>query len=142
MLGAVEHYEWLGTAFGGAGAGASRRARIAAGLKAVEAHEHALTVRLIDGLKAIPGLAIQGLTERQALARRVPTVSFTKEGADPAAIVQAMADKDIYLWSGHNYGVEPVRRLGLIDRGGVVRIGLAQYSTAEEVDRLLAALRG
>ena len=31
-------------------------------------------------------------------------------------------------------------RLGLLDRGGVVRIGLTHYNTAAEVDRLLEAL--
>ncbi|TIT56732.1 MAG: cysteine desulfurase-like protein, partial [Mesorhizobium sp.] len=39
-----------------------------------------------------------------------------------------------------NYGLEPIRRLGLADRNGVVRIGLAHYNTATEVDFLLAKL--
>jgi selenocysteine lyase/cysteine desulfurase len=31
-------------------------------------------------------------------------------------------------------------RLDLADRGGLVRIGFVHYNTAEEVDRVLAAL--
>ena len=33
-----------------------------------------------------------------------------------------------------------MERLGLADRGGVVRIGLTHYNTAAEVDRLVEAL--
>ena len=33
-----------------------------------------------------------------------------------------------------------MERLGLLDSGGVVRIGLTHYNTAAEVDRLVEAL--
>ena len=33
-------------------------------------------------------------------------------------------------------------RLGIEDQGGMLRIGLVHYNTAEEIDALLAALRG
>ncbi|MDQ0392677.1 cysteine desulfurase-like protein [Labrys monachus] len=142
VLGAIEHYQWVGTRFGGAEPVDRRRAQIVAGIRAIDAHEQALTAQLIEGLARIPGVAIQGLTARQAMPRRVPTVSFVHPGADPRAICEGMAREGISLWHGHNYGVEPVRRLGLLDKGGVVRIGLGQYNTGAEVDRLLAALEG
>ena len=53
----------------------------------------------------------------------------------------ALALENIFLWSGHNYALEPIARIGLADRGGVLRIGLAHYNTAEEVDSLLAQLQ-
>ncbi len=133
VLGAVEHFESLGV-------GATRRERIASGIAAAEAYERALTERLIDGLEALPGVRIIGLTARQAMARRVPTVSFVADGRAPAGIAKAMAEANISLWSGHNYGIEPIARLGLADKGGVVRIGLGHYNTAAEVDRLIEVL--
>lgn len=139
VRGAIEHFEWIGTTFGGAEAGASRRDRFIAGMHAVDGHERDLTARLIEGLQAFPKLKIQGLTDRQTLSRRVPTVSFTYAGTDPAEICQAMAEKNISLWHGHNYGIEPTTRLGLMDKGGVVRVGLAQYNTQAEVDRFLSS---
>ncbi|WP_018182960.1 cysteine desulfurase-like protein [Kaistia granuli] len=139
VRGAIEHFEWIGTTFGGASDQSTRRQRFVAGMHAVDAHERVLTARLIEGLQSFPKLKIQGLTEKQTLARRVPTVSFTYAGTDPAEICKAMAARNISLWHGHNYGIEPTTRLGLIDKGGVVRVGLAQYNTTEEVDRFISS---
>ena len=44
------------------------------------------------------------------------------------------------MWDGHNYAIELVGALGLLDKGGVLRIGMAHYNTAEEIDRTLAAI--
>ncbi len=74
------------------------------------------------------------------MARRVPTVSFTVEGMAPDDIAKHLAADNIYVWSGHNYALEPVRRMGLQDKGGVLRVGLAHYNNIEEVDALLASL--
>jgi selenocysteine lyase/cysteine desulfurase len=38
------------------------------------------------------------------------------------------------------YALELTERLGLEDRGGLLRLGIVHYNTAEEIDRLLAAL--
>jgi selenocysteine lyase/cysteine desulfurase len=70
----------------------------------------------------------------------VPTVSVTVDGKDPADLAQKFAAENIFVWSGHNYAVEPVTRMELMDKGGVLRIGLAHYNTADEVDELLNQL--
>jgi len=101
------------------------------------AWEHALTRRLINGLSSFRGLTIRGVTSDNAMHRRVPTVSFTLEGQHPQAIAKALAADNIFVWSGHNYAVEPVKRMGLMESGGVLRVGLAHYNTPEEVDALL-----
>ena len=44
------------------------------------------------------------------------------------------------VWSGHYYAVEPMRRLGLLESGGLTRIGFVNTTTDSEVDRLLDAL--
>jgi selenocysteine lyase/cysteine desulfurase len=44
------------------------------------------------------------------------------------------------VWDGDFYATGLIERLGLADRGGVVRIGLTHYNTAAEVDRLVEAL--
>ena len=99
-----------------------------------------LTARLVDGLLEHPRVRVHGLSVAQTMKRRVPTVSFTVEGMDPAPIAEAMAARRIYVWSGHNYGIEPVRQLGLDESKGVLRVGLAQYNTGDEVDRFLDSL--
>lgn len=102
--------------------------------------ETQLCRQLIAGLKAINGLTIHGIASDNAMDRRVPTVSVTVDGHHPAALAKRLAQDNIFVWSGHNYALEPVKRLGLLDKGGVLRIGLAHYNTPEEVDRCLAAL--
>jgi selenocysteine lyase/cysteine desulfurase len=67
----------------------------------------------------------------------VPTVSFDLEGHDPADVARFMAANGINVWHGHNYGVEPVKRLGLMEKGGVVRVGPTHYNTPAEIDRFL-----
>jgi cysteine desulfurase family protein (TIGR01976 family) len=137
VLGAVEHFAWLGETAGDARPSASRRERIIAGIAAADRYERKLTARLIEGLSLMARVKIHGITERDAERRRVPTVSITVDGVDPADIARAMAAEGIYLWHGHNYGLEPIRRLGLEGRGGVLRIGLAHYNTEAEVDTFL-----
>ena len=57
-------------------------------------------------------------------------------------VAEALARERIHAWSGHFYAVEPVKRLGLSESGGLVRVGLCHYSTSAEVDRLLEVLGG
>jgi cysteine desulfurase family protein (TIGR01976 family) len=132
-LGAIEYLEQFGT-------GDSRARRISSAWTAMAAYEQKLTLRLIEGLKSFKGLTIRGITSANAMHRRVPTVSFTLEGHHPQALAKAFAADNIFVWSGHNYAVEPVTRMGLMDKGGVLRIGLAHYNTEAEVDTLLASL--
>ena len=93
--------------------------------------------RLLDGLSTINGARLYG---PPTMDGRVPTFAFTIEGHRPDAVAATLARIGIHAWSGHFYAVEPVRRLGLLDQGGLVRVGLCHYSTVEEVDRLIGAL--
>ncbi|MGE0238046.1 MAG: cysteine desulfurase-like protein [Parvibaculaceae bacterium] len=102
--------------------------------------EHQLCNRLIAGLSSFKGLRIRGITSANAAHRRVPTVSFTLDGTRPEALAKAFAQENIFVWSGHNYAVEPVMRMGLMEHGGVLRVGLAHYNTEAEVDIFIAAL--
>lgn len=141
VTGAIEHYDWVGREFGAPGEpSASRRERIVAGVRAMQRHDQQLAARLIDGLEQVPNLRIMGITDRRRFDRRVPTVSFVLDGAAPAEIAKYMASQGIYVWDGHNYGVEPVGRLGLLDKGGVVRVGPTHYNSVAEIDRFLEAL--
>jgi cysteine desulfurase family protein (TIGR01976 family) len=124
----------------GLGEGATRRARIVSGWQVVTAHEHELSLQLIEGLKKFKGLTIRGIASANAIHRRVPTVSFTVDGLAPDTIAKQLAAQNIFVWSGHNYALEPIARMGLADKGGVLRVGLAHYNTASEVDTLLANL--
>ena len=96
--------------------------------------------RLVDGLEAIPGCALYGITDRSRFDDRTPTAALTIEGHAPRAIAEALGREGIATWDGDFYATGLIERLGLAERGGVVRIGLTHYNTAAEVDRVVGAL--
>jgi cysteine desulfurase family protein (TIGR01976 family) len=117
-----------------------RRLHVHAAMDCLFDYESELAGRLIDGLQRLPGVRVQGITSKDAMARRVPTVSFTVAGVEPASIAEALARKNIFVWSGHNYAVEVAMALGIFDSGGAIRVGPVHYNTKDEVDAILIAL--
>ncbi len=117
-----------------AGSGGTRRDRIEAGMTAVERHEDTLRRRIEAALRGLPAVTVHSRA-----ARRTPTLLVTVEGRDPATVSDALEQHDINAPAGSFYAYEASRRLGLGEAGGV-RIGLAPYNTAEDVDRLTGAL--
>jgi cysteine desulfurase family protein (TIGR01976 family) len=142
---AIDYLAWLGDAFGNLPAGADLRARLAAGYTATKAHDDALARRLVDGLLGFNSVRVMGITDPAAFDRRVSTVTFTAEGKSSADIAKAFAARGLQVWSGHNYGLEANRLLGILDTGGGVRVGPVHYNTPAEIDAVLdelgAALR-
>jgi cysteine desulfurase family protein (TIGR01976 family) len=122
------------------GQASSRREAIVAAMTTLQTYERTLSERLIGGLLTIPGLTFYGIREADRFAQRTPTVSFCLEGHSPRAVAEALAARGIFAWDGNYYALGLSERLGVEERGGMVRIGLAHYNTAEEVDYLLGAL--
>lgn len=115
-------------------AGTDRRTRVVAAMAAVERHEAALLERLLAGLAAADGVTLHGRP-----ARRTPTVLFTVDGHEPRDVAAHLAARGVNAPASHFYALEASRHAGLGDAGGV-RAGLAVYSTAEDVDRLVAGV--
>jgi cysteine desulfurase family protein (TIGR01976 family) len=118
----------------------TRRARLLSVMEKIRTHEFSLARRLLDGLAARPRFRVWGITRPEQLAARVPTVAITATDRTPAEMAGHLGGREIYAWNGNMYGLELTERLGLEERGGVLRLGLVHYNTAEEVDRVLAAL--
>ena len=137
VLGTIEYLEWIGQTTS-TSKPTDRRAALVAAMEACAAYERTLSDRLIAGFSAVPGLRLYGSPSSDG---RVPTFGFTIERQQPSAIAARLADHGIFAWSGSFYALEPVERLGLTNKGGLVRVGLCHYSTAEEVDLLLDLLR-
>lgn len=141
MHAAIDYIKSVGDRFGNAGPAADGRARLAAGLTAMKQHENTLTSRLIGGILSVPGTRILGISDPAALDRRVSTVSFVMDGLPSLEIERFMAARGYQVWSGHNYAIELVGHLGLLETGGGVRVGPVHYNTVEEVDGFVEALR-
>ncbi|MBT8085519.1 MAG: cysteine desulfurase-like protein [Woeseia sp.] len=103
-------------------------------------YEKELALHLIAGLQQLPGVRVLGVTDRSAMDRRVPTVSFTADGKASPAIARGLAERNIFVWSGDNYAVEAAEVLGIAKTGGAVRIGPVHYNSVDELDILLNTL--
>tara|TARA_B100000579_G_scaffold358025_1_gene314244 strand:- start:561 stop:1841 length:1281 start_codon:yes stop_codon:yes gene_type:complete len=103
-------------------------------------YEKLLTIDLIEGLQNIKNVQVQGITEKNALDRRLPTVSFSVSGLSPSLIAEGLAKENIFVWSGHSYALEVVKSLNLLDEGGVLRTGPVHYNTINEVHEFLEIL--
>lgn len=111
-----------------------RRARLEAGMAALEEHEDRLRERIEDGVRALPGVTVWSRAER-----RTPTLLLTFDGRDAADAYRFLAERGVNVPAGSFYAIEASRWLGLGDAGGL-RVGLAPYNDDEDVDRLLAGL--
>src|SRR5690606_33869677 len=110
------------------------------GLEAATAYETGLMDRFLAGATAIPGLTLYGIASRNRLDARVPTFSLRLANRAPQEIAAALAGQNIFVWAGDFYAYEASTRLGLRAAGGLARIGLSHYTTAQEVDRVVEAL--
>jgi cysteine desulfurase family protein (TIGR01976 family) len=119
----------------------NRREALLAAYRATRRYEMALVTRLIEGLRAIPGVQIFGITDPKRFDERCSTLSFRLGDHNPTEIATFLGERGIFTWDGNFYALNLSERLGVEQRGGVLRVGLVHYNTAEEVERLLAALR-
>ncbi|QPP09222.1 cysteine desulfurase-like protein [Streptomyces bathyalis] len=112
-----------------------RREQLVAAYSMLEKHEDALLQRIEGGLAGLPAVR-----QHSRAAVRTPTLLLTfDDGHNTGDASRHLAERGINAPSGSFYAIEASRRLGLGDGGGL-RVGLAPYNSAEDVDRLLEGL--
>ena len=134
--GIADYLRDVGTELGAPG---STRERMQAAFDAFAQHEDALAEQVLAWLRASKGARIIGLPSVTA-GERVPTISFVVDGVPSESIVRRVDAHGIGIRFGDFYATRLIDALGLRQNGGVVRISIAHYNTAGEIDRLLAAL--
>ena len=113
----------------------TRRERLLAAMALLERYEDGLREHLEAGLAELPGVHL-----RSRAAHRTPTLLLTFDGHAAADAFRYLAERGVNAPAGHFYAIEASRWLGLGDTGGL-RAGLAPYTDADDVDRLLSGLR-
>ncbi|NNF63801.1 MAG: cysteine desulfurase-like protein [Acidimicrobiia bacterium] len=134
LAGVTAAVDYMATLGGG---GSDRRAALRNAYRSIQQYEEVLAARLQAGLERIDGITIYGLTDGRD---RTPTYAIDVAGQSAQRVSELLGAVGIFVWAGHYYAVEVMRRLGVLDSGGLVRIGLTHYNTDAEVDRLLNAL--
>ncbi len=121
------------------GTGSSLRERLVSAYVKISEHENGLASHLYDGLSKINGVAVIG--QDFSSRDRAPTLAITLKGKAPEEVCRLLAEKNICAWDGHFYAIRAIEVLGLLEQGGVTRLGISLYNTRDEVDALLAEIR-
>jgi selenocysteine lyase/cysteine desulfurase len=117
-----------------------RRQQLVQAMQSIQAYEKTLSERFLHGVAQLPSLRLYGVTDVERLDERTPTFALSLAGYRPAEVATRLGEQGIFVWDGHYYAVAVMERLGLLEQGGLVRIGFVHYNTAAEVDRVLDAL--
>jgi len=120
------------------GNGTALRDRLVSGMRAVEEYEADLAARFRAGLREIPRLQLYAAPDG---VRKTPTVAFRINGCTPREVTEHMTERGFFVADGHFYASTLARKLGIHDKGGWIRAGLAPYNTEEEVEGFIEELK-
>jgi cysteine desulfurase family protein (TIGR01976 family) len=140
MAGTLAAIEYLAEIGQTSEAAVDRRTALDNAMAAIQQYERTLLDRLLAGLAELPNIKVWGITDRNRLAERLPTVSITHAKIPTLDLAKWLCERGFFVWHGNYYALQLTETLGL-EPQGMVRIGLVHYNTMEEVERLLTALR-
>lgn len=116
------------------GGATGRRAQLQASLHAIDEHELRIAGRLLEGLAELP------VVVHSVATRRTPTILLTIPGHRTVEAYSFLAARGVHAPAGSFYAHEAFQRLQLADTHAT-RLGVAPYTTDDDVDRVLAGLR-
>lgn len=137
MDAAVQYLEGIGRHI--SPAATSRRAAVVAATEAIRSYEAQLSSAMLDVLAKVKA-TVYGITAKEQVSHRTPTLCFNIPGISPAQVTEELAKQNIGVRDGHMYSPRLMNRLGLTKESGAVRASLVHYNTLEEVDRFGRAL--
>ena len=105
------------------------------GLDAISSLEHELYLYMREQAGQIDGLTFYGDVDA---AQKAPIISFTADWAHVSDIATILDQCGVAVRSGHHCAMPLMERLCI---EGTVRASLAMYSTADDVDQLIAGLK-
>jgi len=133
MVGAAAAIDFLASL----GAGLNRRESLRSVFQEMHVRNMRLFERLWNALSSMPRVKLYGPPPDAA---RTPTLAFTIDGCTSTDAVRRLAEKGLFLSHGDFYAATVIERLGL-DSEGLIRAGCACYTTEEEIDRLIDAVK-
>jgi cysteine desulfurase family protein (TIGR01976 family) len=114
----------------------SRREKLTVAFARTKQHEMALSEYFLTRLVNYPKIKLFGIDDLERLSERTPTFALTFTGLEPRQVSEFLGKQHICVWDGNFYAQGLCEQLGVLDKGGVVRIGCMHYNTIEELDQL------
>ena len=137
MDAAISYLESLANsdrASSGPSAKASKRQRLVRAMQLIRDYEESLSLEMLAVLRDA-GATVWGVTSRDRIHERVPTLCFNLPNVPPARVTETMACAGIGIRDGHMYAPRLMKRLGQPIESGVVRASLVHYNTFDEIHR-------
>ncbi len=114
----------------------SRRQRLTMAFQNSKEHEMALSRYFLTRLNEFPQITLFGIDDSARVEQRTPTFALRFDGIEPRTVSEFLGKQHICVWDGNFYAQGLCEQLGVLDNGGVVRIGCMHYNTVEELDTL------
>ena len=121
------------------GSGTNLREKLDQSFEHISHHEYQMANALYEGLKRIPGINFFGPDFSDTL--RAPTISFYHEKFSAQEICKQLATQQIQAWAGHFYAIKSTEVTGLLEKGGLVRMGISLYTDEQDIQRTIDFLK-
>ena len=115
----------------------TRRERLTSAFNGLRAHSAPQVKRLWEALSKIDGVRLYGPPPD---VDRTPTVSFVVKDVTSTDVARRLAERGLFASHGDFYAQTVIERLGLTPEG-LVRVGCACYTSDEEIERLIEAVK-
>jgi len=115
----------------------NRRDALQSSFAGLRAHSSPQVRNLWDSLAQIKGVRLYGPPPDVA---RTPTVSFIIKSVASTEVARRLAERGLFVSHGDFYAQTVIERLGLAPEG-LVRVGCACYTSDDEVERLIEAVK-
>ena len=115
----------------------TRREHLLTAFAGLHAHSAPQVLRLWEALSSIKGVRMYGPPPH---VERTPTVSFTLNNVAATEVARRLSERGLFASHGDFYAQTVIERLGLAPEG-LVRVGCACYTSDEEIERLIEAVR-
>ncbi len=122
------------------GEGDSLRTKLVSSYANVAVYEQEWSKLFLNNISHLKGVKIYGITDPKRLTERTSTFAITMDAHTPQELSDYLAKHNISAGAGNFYANGITETLGLVDKGGIVRIGCIHYNTFKEIERLLEVL--
>ncbi len=109
------------------------------GVESLRAHERQLTAQLLNALSAIPNLELFGPNNTE---EQVGVVSVSLPGFDPQ-VLSTILDENFSIQTRAGLHCAPGvhKSIGTFKTGGTVRLSIGPFTTTDDIDSAVAAMR-
>jgi cysteine desulfurase family protein (TIGR01976 family) len=113
--------------------GETRREKLQNTFTEIHSRKKDLFKRLWEGLLNIEDVKLYG---QNPDSKRTPTIAFTVKNIPSQIVSEKLAERGVFTSHGDFYALTVVKKLGL-QAQGLVRAGIACYTTIDEIERLI-----